>query len=106
VTDIRDRLADVMQQHLVCDCGEWAEDWAESCVHLADVVVSELGLTEEQLALGVCGWTNNPLEGLAYIERQTRYVTPWAPAEVVEVPSPPDTREGPWPGDAVQNAWR
>ena len=37
-------IAEVIEEHLACDCGSWAEDMHENCLHIAHVLVSELGL--------------------------------------------------------------
>jgi hypothetical protein len=57
-----------------------------------------------------CGFGWGDFEPLSVAEARTTAVSLLAAANaaeaVVEVPSPPDTGEAPWPGDAVMDAWR
>lgn len=37
-----DRITAVIEEHLVCDCGDWAEDMHENCAHVAEQIAELL----------------------------------------------------------------
>jgi hypothetical protein len=43
---------------------------------MAEAAIKALGVVEEKRALGVTGW-ENPVEGVTYIARRSRLVSPW-----------------------------
>jgi hypothetical protein len=46
---LRDQLADLLGKHLICECGDWADDMEETCGHLADVLLAQRGITVVKL---------------------------------------------------------
>jgi hypothetical protein len=52
MNDIRARLADVLREHLTCECGEWAEDMEQTCDHLADALLALPGIAIVALESG------------------------------------------------------
>ena len=109
MTDIRERITSVLRQHRFDDsmpgevfCHEPDDspmvgmkrgpdaqaDWEEWVEHFADVLVAELGLTQEtkHLADGMGGISTNSRTGETTVHsrpctRMVRYVTAWKPAE-------------------------
>jgi hypothetical protein len=81
MSDIQQRIADILTDKSVgvyqdYDLYSISEFGARE---LAEVLVSELGLKVERLALGVAGWTDQPINGICYAARQSRYVSDWTP---------------------------
>jgi hypothetical protein len=42
--NLRDRIAEIIQTHSVCACGEWAENFEEHCAHIADALIAEFAI--------------------------------------------------------------
>lgn len=46
--DITARIAEIIVKHSICDCGEWAESFEENARHMAEQIVQQLGLCQEE----------------------------------------------------------
>lgn len=46
--DVQQRIAAIIEEHLTCDCGEWAENIDETVQHIASMITETLGLSNPE----------------------------------------------------------
>lgn len=46
MSELADRITAIIEEHLICECGNWAEDMHQNCAHVAERLVAELHLED------------------------------------------------------------